>query len=74
MAKRLPRGAPPKGRIGRVTHTARRLWPVALEAWRRWERLPQHEKDRYRGMAGDAARRGRETLASRRAKRPRGKK
>ena len=56
MAKRLPRGGQPQGRFGRVSQTARRLWPVVLEAWRRWEQLPPHQKERYRRMAGDAAR------------------
>ena len=74
MARRLPRGGQPQGRFGRVSHTARRLWPVVLEAWRRWEQLPPHQKERYRRMAGDAARRGRDTVASRRSRGQRGKK
>jgi hypothetical protein len=52
-----------------MTHTARRLWPFAIEAWRRWDQLPQHKKDRYRQMAGDYSRRGRETLSARRSRR-----
>ena len=69
MARRLPRGGPPQGRFGRVSQTARRLWPVALEAWRRWDNLPPAQKERYRQMAGNAARRGRETMDARRARR-----
>ena len=70
MARRLPRGGPPPGRTGRITHTVRRLWPVALEAWRRWDNLTPQQKERYRRMASDAARRGRDTLDARRARRP----
>jgi hypothetical protein len=68
MARQLPRGGPP-GRFGRARHTARRLWPVALEAWRRWDNLSPQQKERYRRMAGDYARRGRETLSNRRGRR-----
>ena len=45
----------PPARLARVRQTARRVWPVALEAWRRWERLPPHEKERYKRMASDYA-------------------
>jgi len=71
MARQLPRGSgrPPSGRFGRVTHTARRLWPFAIEAWRRWDHLPEHRKQRYKQMAGDYARRGRDTYESRRKRR-----
>jgi hypothetical protein len=37
----------------------RRLYPLAIAAWRRWDQMPQHEKDRYRAMAGEYAKRGR---------------
>jgi|1186.fasta_scaffold336959_3 hypothetical protein len=70
MASRrsLPRGAqrgPQEGRFARVSRTARRVWPFALEAWRRWDRLPPHQKERYRKMASDYARRGRDAVGSR---------
>jgi hypothetical protein len=68
MARGLPRGGPPS-RFGRVSGTARRMWPVALEAWRRWDNLTPQQKERYRRMAGEYARRGRETLANRRGRR-----
>lgn len=75
MAQRrsLPRGtggASRGGRFARVSQGARRAWPIALEAWRRWDRLPPHEKERYKRMASDYARRGRDAAASRRARRP----
>ena len=75
MAQRrsLPRGtrAPAGGRFARVSQTARRMWPVAIEAWRRWDRLPPHEKERYKRMASDYARRGRDAAANRRGRRGR---
>jgi hypothetical protein len=49
-----------------VVSGARKLWPVALEGWRRWDQLPQHRKDHYRKMAADYARRGREVVDKRR--------
>ena len=61
----VPRG----GSIARYRTAARRAWPIALEAWRRWDRLPPHEKERYKRMASDYARRSRETVATRRARR-----
>ena len=64
-------GGPHPGRVpGRYRHTVRRVWPIALEAWRRWDRLPPHEKERYKRMASDAARRGRSMLNAR-SRRPR---
>ncbi|HEX8856094.1 MAG TPA: hypothetical protein VF752_10875 [Thermoleophilaceae bacterium] len=38
---------------------ARRGFLIALEAKRRWDRLPEHEKQRYIKMARDYAQRGR---------------
>ena len=68
----LPRGSgAPRARFVRVSHAARRMWPVALEAWRRWDQLPPQQKERYKRQASDAARRGRETMAARRARRGR---
>jgi hypothetical protein len=51
----MARQQPPPAGLARVRHTARRVWPLALEAWRRWDRLPPHEKERYRRMASDYA-------------------
>jgi hypothetical protein len=44
---------------GRARRAARRLAPLALEAWRRWQALPAEEKERYRAMARRYAERGR---------------
>jgi hypothetical protein len=71
MARRsLPRGG--RGEVARgrgVNRAVRRAWPVALEAWRRWESLPDHRKEHYRKMAADYARRGREAMNARRGRR-----
>jgi hypothetical protein len=50
----------------RAVRAARRIAPLALEAWRRWERLPEEEKERYRQRARGAATRGRRVLEERR--------
>lgn len=44
---------------GRARRAVRRLAPLALEAWRRWQALPPEEKERYRAMARRYAERGR---------------
>ena len=62
MARQLP-----PGRIARVRQTARRAWPFALEAWRRWDRLAPHEKERYKRMASDYAKKA-QTARRRRRK------
>lgn len=59
----MPAGA---SRLVRVQTVARRAWPVALEAWRRWDRLPPQEKERYRRMASDYAKRARPARGRRR--------
>jgi hypothetical protein len=56
-------------RMVRARQTARRVWPLALEAWRRWERLPPHEKERYRKMASDYAKKARTARDQRRKRR-----
>ena len=43
----------------RVARLARRLYPVALAAYRRWQSLTPEEKERYRRLARDYADRGR---------------
>ena len=52
-----------------AVHAAKRAWPVVLEAKRRWDRLTPEQQERYRRMAADYARRGRETLGRGRRKR-----
>ncbi|MBA3420869.1 MAG: hypothetical protein H0U12_03085 [Thermoleophilaceae bacterium] len=50
---------PPPGRGVRAGRTARRLAPIAFEAWRRWQALSPEEKERYRTLARRYAERGR---------------
>jgi hypothetical protein len=61
--------APKPGRLARTRGAAKRAWPIALEAWRRWDNLTPQQKDRYKKTAGDYAQRGRKALASRRTRR-----
>lgn len=69
--RRLGRGAGASGGDGsrgrRAVRTAQRAWPLLLEAYRRWDRLTPAQQERYRRMAGEYARRGRE-LARRRGR------
>jgi hypothetical protein len=56
------------GRIAGTRRVVKRAWPIALEAWRRWDNLTPQQKERYRKTAADYAQRGRKALASRRAR------
>jgi hypothetical protein len=51
----------------RAYRTARRLYPLMLEAWRRWDRLSDAEKERYKqqakGYATEAARLARDAAS-----------
>jgi len=55
--------------MARATRGARRAWPIVLMAWERWQKMPQHEKDRYKRQAHDYAKRGRKLIEERRRKR-----
>ena len=56
-------------RLQKATRGARRAWPLVLMAWERWQKLPEHEKERYKRQAREAAERGRKALEQRRRKR-----
>jgi hypothetical protein len=62
--------APPSRRARAAAHpavqAARRAWPLLIEAKRRWDALTPEQQERYRRMASDYARRGRETVGRRR--------
>jgi hypothetical protein len=64
--------------IYRVARTARRVAPLAAEAYRRWNALSDEEKERYRERARLYARRGqdigREALKRAEAQRARNSK
>jgi hypothetical protein len=55
-------------RMQRAARGARRAWPFVLMAWERWQKLPQHEKDRYLRQARGYADKGRKALQQRRGK------
>jgi TRAP-type C4-dicarboxylate transport system substrate-binding protein len=55
----------------RAARYARRAWPFVLAAYRRWDRLPPEEKERYRKRARETAKRGRKELDKRRPRRKR---
>jgi hypothetical protein len=65
----MPR-TPPNRRSRIATHPAvrasRRAWPVVLAAKQRWDSLTPEQQERYRRMAAEYARRGREALSRRR--------
>ena len=46
--------------IGRLARIARRAAPLAREAYRRWDRLSDAEKERYKRQARQYAQRGRD--------------
>jgi hypothetical protein len=64
---------PPSRRERLRAHPAaragRRVWPLLLEAKRRWDRLTPDEQERYRRMARDYGRRGQDAVSRRRRKR-----
>ena len=55
-------------RVQRAVRVYRRTWPLMLMAWERWQKMPQHEKDRYKRQAQDYAKRGRKLIEERRKK------
>jgi hypothetical protein len=59
----LSRGS---GRGARALHGARRLWPLVLMAWERWQSLSPEQKERYKRQARDYGDRGRKALNDRR--------
>lgn len=59
--------------VVRLLRTARRLSPVALEAYRRWQAMTPEERDRYRQMARGYADRGRTAVDRARERRRRGR-
>lgn len=64
--KQLSRGS---GRGARAAQGARRLWPMVLMAWERWQSLSPEQKERYKRQARDYGDRGRKALNDRRRRR-----
>jgi hypothetical protein len=50
----------------KLRRNIRRAWPLVLMAWERWQKLPEHEKERYKRQARDYAQRGRKALEQQR--------
>jgi hypothetical protein len=67
MARRARKDPAAAGgaRRTRAVGAVRKAWPLALEAWRRWDSLTPAQKERYRKMAAEYARRGREAINAR---------
>lgn len=52
--------------MSKFTTTARgvrKLWPVVLMGWERWQQLPPERKEHYKKQAREAADRGRKAIA-----------
>jgi hypothetical protein len=58
-----------KGRLTRVGPAARKVWPIILVAWERWQALPPEERERYMKQARGYADRGRKAIERRRRRR-----
>jgi TRAP-type C4-dicarboxylate transport system substrate-binding protein len=56
-------------RVRTMMRAGRRAWPILLMGWERWQKLPEHEKDRYKRQAREYAGRGRKLIEDRRKKR-----
>jgi hypothetical protein len=63
--RQLPSGGG-SGRAARMVHGARRIWPLVLMAWERWQSLSPEQKERYKRQARDYGERGRKALSERR--------
>ena len=57
--------------IPRARRYARRITPLAMEAYRRWQALTPEEKERYKARARGYADRGRHAIEQARKKRRR---
>jgi TRAP-type C4-dicarboxylate transport system substrate-binding protein len=55
----------------RTARGVRKLWPVVLMGWERWQALPPERKEHYKRQARGYAERGRKALAERSEKRKR---
>jgi RNase P subunit RPR2 len=58
----------PDPRVIAARRAARRLWPLALAAYRQWQQLTPEQKERYRKLAREYAQRGRTALERRRGR------
>lgn len=56
-------------KLTRAARGARRLWPVVLMGWERWQSLPPERKEQYMRQARGYADRGRKAIGERRSRR-----
>jgi hypothetical protein len=54
------------GRMAKTVRGARRMWPVILMAWERWQALSPEQQERYKRQAIEYAKRGKDAAARRR--------
>ncbi len=59
------RGSSP-GRVAKTVNGARRMWPVVLMAWERWQSLTPEQQERYKRQAREYLQRGKDAAAARR--------
>jgi TRAP-type C4-dicarboxylate transport system substrate-binding protein len=52
-------------KLSTATRNARKLWPVVLMGWERWQQLPPERKEHYKKQARTYADRGRKAIADR---------
>jgi hypothetical protein len=57
------------GRVTKAVRGVRRMWPVVLMAWERWQSLSPEQQERYMRQAREYARRGKDAAAARRRRR-----
>jgi hypothetical protein len=60
MGRRMGPGG--RSRVGRAHTAGRRVWPVVMMAWERWQSLSEEDRERYRRRARDYAERGRRAV------------
>jgi hypothetical protein len=58
------------GRGSRAVTNVRRVWPLVLMAWERWQSLPEHQRERYKRQAMEYAERGKRAIDERRRRKP----
>ena len=66
--RQLPSGGG-SGRGARMARGVKRIWPLVLMGWERWQSLTPEQKERYKRQARDYGERGRKALSERRRRR-----
>ncbi|HZN90885.1 MAG TPA: hypothetical protein VFB44_18050 [Thermoleophilaceae bacterium] len=58
------------GRGAKAMSNVKRLWPLVLMAWERWQSLPPEQRERYLRQARTYAERGKKSFDERRRRKP----